>query len=420
MVDVIVLRPIRRHSYSEFVVKLSVMLYVQTRCGLRGVVTTISILNELLNLGLKVPCFNSIENWVKKSGFSIYKEPGGEIKGKKYAMIMDESMMIGSQKMLMTLGVSAKHKKQPLTHGEVDVLGMSVRSSWNSEAISSEIKKVSEKVGHNPAYAITDNASTMNKGVRDSKLVHIKDISHTLGLIMKRIYDKDATFNSYMKELSQVKFKEVMNPVAYLLPPQQRTISRFLNLSQIAGWSNKMLKNYCNFTEKEKETFSFIPQYASFIDELQTVLSCINSIEYEVKHNGLSYKSLTKCSKYLKENLFTGNERMIKIEEQINQYIKDEIEKLPSPNACWNASSDVIESLFGVLKDRKSPNSLNGVTPFIFLLPLYTRMKNKKKRISFDFKQSLESVFMSDIDNWRKEQLLENQVSKRIKKLNAA
>ena len=47
-------------------------------------------------------------------------------------------------------------------------------------------------------------------------------------------------------------------------------------------------------------------------------------------------------------------------------------------------------------------------------------MKNKKKRISFDFKQSLESVFMSDIDNWRKEQLLENQVSKRIKKLNAA
>ena len=260
----------------------------------------------------------------------------------------------------------------------------------------------------------------MNKGVKDFNLLHIRDISHTLGVIMKRIYDKDEEFNSYMKELSQVKFKEVMNAVAYLLPPKQRTIARFLNLSQVIDWSNKMLKNYHNFTEEERKTFSFIPLYASFIEELRKVLSCVNSIEHEIKHKGLSHKSLMNCMNYVKENLFTGNERMIKVAEQIIQYLREEIKKSPSPNTCWNASSDVLESMFGVLKDRKSPNPLNGVTPFIFLLPLYTHVSNKKKRMHLDFKQRLESVFMSDIEDWGKQNLLENQVSKRIKKLNAA
>ena len=65
-------------------------------------------------------------------------------------------------------------------------------------------------------------------------------------------------------------------------------------------------------------------------------------------------------------------------------------------------------------------NPLNGVTPFVLLLPLYARLSNKKKCVNFDFKQSLESVFMSDIADWKKEKLIENQVSMRTKKLKAA
>jgi len=47
-------------------------------------------------------------------------------------------------------------------------------------------------------------------------------------------------------------------------------------------------------------------------------------------------------------------------------------------------------------------------------------ISNKKKRKIFDFKQSLESVFMSDIADWKKEELIENQISMRTKKLKAA
>jgi hypothetical protein len=239
-------------------------------------------------------------------------------------------------------------------------------------------------------------------------------------MFMERVYSKDEEFNSYMKELAQVKLKQVMNPVAYLLPPKQRSIARFLNLSQVVEWSDKILMNYNRLTTQEREIFSFIPLYASFIDELRTVLSCINSIEYEIKHHGLSHKSAKNCMKYIERDLVSENKRMMKITEQIVDYLKDEIKKLPSSKTCWNASSDIIESFFGVYKDRKSPNSLHGITPFVLFLPLHTRIGTKNSVVPFDFKNSLESVFMSDIDNWKKEKLPENLVCKRIKTLNVA
>jgi hypothetical protein len=69
---------------------------------------------------------------------SLYKEPACEITKDDYALIVDESMMIGSEKMLLTLGVKAAHQGKALSHNDVEVVGISVRPSWNSQSIGSE------------------------------------------------------------------------------------------------------------------------------------------------------------------------------------------------------------------------------------------------------------------------------------------
>jgi hypothetical protein len=282
------------------------------------------------------------------------------------------------------------------------------------------LKEISGQANQSPSYIISDNASVMNRAIKDFDSPQIKDISHTLGMFMERIYSKDAEFTSYMKELSEVKFKHIMNPVAYLLPPKQRSVARFLNLSQVVDWSDKILANYAKLKKEEKQVFSFIPSYSSLINELRIVLSCINFIEYEIKHNGLSRQSVNRCRKNIKRNLSVKNKRMENVVMLIMNYFRNEIKKLPSSTSCWNASSDIVESIFGVYKSRKSPNLLHGITPFALFLPLHARIGSKNGIVSFDFKSSLESVFMSDIDAWKKDKLSENMVYKRIKMLKAA
>jgi hypothetical protein len=73
-----------------------------------------------------------------------------------------------------------------------------------------------------------------------------------------------------------------------------------------------------------------------------------------------------------------------------------------------NNSSDILESIFGKYKYRKSPGKLNGVTPYILCLPLYTRLCSESKRKKFDFKTALEDTRMHRIDARSKDNLSPN------------
>lgn len=84
---------------------------------------------------------------------------------------------------------------------------------------------------------------------------------------------------------------------------------------------------------------------------------------------------------------------------------------------AWNASSDVVESLFGTYKARKSPNKLYGVTSLVLILPLQTRIASTK---ALDFKICLESVSMAQIKKWEKKTLTQNLVTKRNNLLKCA
>lgn len=416
----ITFEPIERHKYSEFVVRLSTTLYTRVNCGFRQVIKILDVMNDVFDglLG-KIPCHNTIENWIKKCGLEIYGTAGSSLKDTKYAQIVDESMMIGSEKLLLTLGVPAEHQGRPLNSNDVNVLDIAVAESWNGERIGKQLKTASKKVGHDPLYVISDNASIMNKGIRCAGLNHQRDISHSLGMFLERTYKNEPDFKNYVKLMTEPKFKYNMKKIAYLLPPTQRTIARFLNISKWVKWSSKMLDNYHDLQAGEQAVFSFVPANASLIDELLEVTKCINRIEDFCKNNGLSKETVDKSQREIKKHLLCGNSRMIQIGEAVIKFLTEEIKKIAAGTAN-NNSSDIIESLFGKYKARKSPNKLNGVTSFILFLPIYTELCNGPQNKKFNFKAALENVYMRQINVWERTNLTPNLMQLRTKCLNRA
>ena len=115
-------------------------------------------------------------------------------------------MMIGSEKLLITLAVPSAHQGHPLYHDDVSVLDMSVSSSWIGEGVKTQLEKSAEKVGHMPKYVISDNASIMNKGMRLCGFDQCRDISHTLGMYLERTYKQASDFNAYLKPEFRLSF----------------------------------------------------------------------------------------------------------------------------------------------------------------------------------------------------------------------
>ncbi|KAA6335169.1 hypothetical protein EZS27_016576 [termite gut metagenome] len=221
--------------------------------------------------------------------------------------------------------------------------------------------------------------------------------------------------------MSDVKFKHNMQQIAYLPPPTQRTIARFINLSGWVKCSCQMLEVYHMLSSEEQSVFSFIQANGSFINELSDVVDCVEGIESICKRQGFWRESVLECQLQIRKSLMTGNRRMIQLGCDILNFLKIEATLLKSDDDVQNNSSDIMESVFGTFKARKSPNKLHGFTSFILFIPAHTQLLNSKKDAElYRFKERLERVRLKDIDDWAAENLSSNRVVKRMKTMKKA
>ena len=107
---------------------------------------------------------------MKKLGLSTY-ENDNKPTDKKFAYIIDESIMVNREKLLLILGVSAEHPGHPLKHEDVTVVSMKSCGCFKGDDIKQEIEKSIEKNGAKPEYVISDQAHNLTNGISQSGLL---------------------------------------------------------------------------------------------------------------------------------------------------------------------------------------------------------------------------------------------------------
>lgn len=392
-----------------------------TGCGFRKAVALFKYLNETLGWGFEeIPCRNSVENWVKKSGYFIYNNPSLKTSG-DYAMIIDESVMLGSERMILNLGIEAnKATDEALNYSDIEVLGIHVDSQWDSAKIVKALASDQKKMGKKPEYIISDNDTKLRKAISDYDCIQVRDVGHSIAMHLKRVYEKEADFKKFIKQTGRSKTEKALSQCSYLLPPRQRKIARFMNLGTTVDWAAKIINSYSSFNEKEKQAYRFVIQNKKLISELELVFECTNQLLSIIKTAGFSYDSIGKSLAIIAGRLSKSkNKRVKKLLALLTGYLLEEAEKLKSSQTIWHASSDMIESVFGCYKFRKSTNLLHGVTSYALILPLVTKMKESGKGLDTNFKANLENVYIRDLNQWTSTHLTENQAVKRRKRLAA-
>ena len=407
---------VARRWYPEWMIALCTALYSRLPIGARTVVEIIKILNEFTDNAFgEVPAYTTIGYWTQELGLSVYEDAPGRLRGTPYAIIVDVSMMIGSQKLLLILGAPATNGGGAVCEKDLTVLGVYVAKSWNSKSVREAIDETVKKVGTAPKFIISDNDSTICKAVRDGGYAHHLDVSHSLGMYLERTYKEDPEYKELSTLVQGARLKYNMQEVAVVQPPSQRSIARFMNLFDWVEWARRMQDTYHNLTEEMRAIYAFIPANAALILELSQTMDCYREIERCLKTKGLSKASAEWCREKVRNNLMAGGERMRKLGTFILQYLDREEALLVDEDDKHNISSDPIETAFGVHKARKSPNKLYGVSPIILALPLRMALATPEKRKEFNFKERMEKSRHKYIKIWKGENLLPNMVSIRRK-----
>ena len=217
-----------------------------------------------------------------------------------------------------------------------------------------------------------------------------------------------------------------------MLPPNQRSICRFMNCFNWVEWANNMMplldENGRLHLDNDSmpgedstyiEDFKFIKKYEPLVKELGCVMECFKYVMEKIKKEGLSLKTCYDLRRYIRKNhIYGDNVRLTELMVEVMFYLKDEVSKLKSNEVAHNISSDIIESFFGVYKDRKSPNKLYGITPFVLFIPAHAGVCDMHDCKTVDFKRIFTDYHLKDVDEWTGKNLLTNWVAKRQKLLN--
>lgn len=333
-----------------------------------------------------------------------------------YSLIMDASISVGDQQLLLFLKAPAEHPGHALKHTDVEVADITVATSLPAESVKDKVQEIIGKEDCEPEYMLSDNGSNLRKAAELAGLPHHRDISHTLGTCLKQVYEKEPDYIQFSELIGKTKHL-ALSDVGYLMPCKQRRMARFMNLYPIIDWASSMLDNFHLLGKQEKYHYSFIIRHAGLISELSEVLTLFEHIMAILKKEGLSYDTADRCKAIVTKVLLPGEERTRRLRDLICQYLDRERALLKDENDVHNISSDIEESSFGLLKDCMPTCKMAGFTECVLRLPLYSRLREIGRINVSHVRQWMANTRMADVKHWKSSNLRPNPLVRRRRTL---
>jgi len=399
----------KHHSYSTQIIMLCIWLRQEGNCSLRSSASVLKIVALMLDIELSFPSSSSIQNWEKKLGYSRLQEEGK--KGTDWVLIIDESISIGSQKLLLILGVEISKYKMgsALTFKEVSVLYMGVRKSWKGQAISEELEKIKAR-NFSITYSVSDGGTNIGNALIISGITHVKDCTHYIGNLLKKQYKGNELFGEFSKKCGELRRQVYLSKNAIIIPPKQRTKGRFLNLQPLSKWAYKMLllleKEENILSPEQREKLSWLKEYEPLVLDIYMQCKTMNEIFKILKNKGLSFQSVEECKTILKKSNITDFFRI-----GIEEYMATNL-KLAVNDKALICCSDIIESYFGKYKNQLARTSSQVITDSCLCIANFSQNFDEK-----EIKKAMEDVKIVDLKKWKHEQFPSNIVQEKRKLL---
>lgn len=210
----------------------------------------------------RIPSHKTIGRWLSLVG--LYKLNCPKEQADDWALIIDNSVQIGSKKCLVVLGMRlSKFQGRSLTLEDMEILTIEIHESSDAAVVCKALEKAQKKIGK-AAMVCADDGPDIRGGIRlfceKHSVGRVFDVIHKIGVFLKRILSDDSEWQSFSSKAAEAKRRMQQTAAAHLVPPNQRTKSRFLNIECLIGWGRdvlaaieqpghpdkKLLEDYCN------------------------------------------------------------------------------------------------------------------------------------------------------------------------------
>jgi len=381
------------HTYSYSVIQLALSLVLLVGVSFRAASKTFVQLNLCFGMRIGTPTHTTILSWTKMQGVGNFKNKE-YFNDQKWVLIADESIQFGNKKLLLVTAVPARYDfgKGYFTYRDLTPLVLHVSSSWKAEDVADAIR---EKIAiEQVAYAVSDLGCNLVKAFSTLGVTYIEDINHKFSWMMQRLLEGNQKYLSYAKELSSMRARLSLSKQSRIVPPNQRIMSRYMNLTPLFEWGAKMLalRKTKELTKEEKKQLRFLSTYKKFILDTHALLQALNRVQAAIKNGGFSTENASRCLPFL-DALRDRNAQ--KVKKMLVAYFEENKSKMGGYQAI-HCSSDIVESCFGKYKELVKTNKTVGISDLSLCISALMGYSPEEVKSNFG------RLKTEDVNKWKK------------------
>ena len=410
-----------RRWYPILMIVMCIRLVLQAAISFRAAPKSIHIAFSQFTAvkNQAIPTYKSISRWLTQVG--LYKLNCPKEQADDWALIIDNSVQIGSHKFLVILGVRlSKLQGKALTFEDMEVLVMEIHKKSDAKNVYTALEKAQKKVGK-VAMVCADDGPDLRGGIvlfcNKYNVGRVFDTIHKIGTFLKKLLEKDPKWQAFTSAAAEAKRKMQQTQAAHLTPPNQRTKSRFLNIEILVHWGidiimalespkhpdKMLLEKYCGW----------IRQYKELLEQLKQMALISQKVRQHIREHGICSATGDQIDTLLENamELSNFNEQACEYAGMLIDFFHEQSKVVPV-GQVWVGSSEIIESLFGKLKSLEQDQSKGGFTSLILGVAACVG-KVDADTVSAAMRQ----ISTADVEKWTKEQIGQTLLSKRRKAL---
>lgn len=409
--------PLGTHGYGARMMSLAINL--ARSVGFRGAVRTLQVFFQWLGIDRAIPGRTSIRNWLQRLGIDEMKQPLDS--SESLVILVDHSNQIGTEKVLLVLGVNAAAMPEPgkaLTHENVRVLEIKPGDSWKTADMEREYQALADHHGA-PRAVLIDGAPELCEGAQCLKdqredTIVLRDFKHYAANVVKSLIGNDERFKEVGGKIGSTRSAIQQTELAHLTPPSPKQKARFMNLSRTLAWLTMILwllkhpeaKARQGISEERmQEKLGWVEEYADEIAVWQECQDVVSPSLTFINEQGLFRGASRELRAVIGDELQHGTSkelarRLIDFVAESEQLLR-EGERLPM-------STEILESSFGLYKQLERQHSKSGFTSLLACLPALLKPTTPERVMAAFARTSAE-----DVTAWTQEHFPSTVTSRR-------
>ncbi len=328
-----------------------------------------------------VPHYTTVRWWLLRLGYHKLHRPKGQ--ASDWVWLADHSNQIGKEKCLVILGVRVSQlpppgEKYPLSLAQMEPIELEPVTISDKEVVYRQLEANVAKTGV-PRAIIHDNGGDLAGGVAmflkaHPKTLEIYDISHKAACLLKARLERDEQWKAFAAKAGQTKCNIQQTEWAFLVPPNQRSKARYMNLGPLISWGIKTLAILDNpgpdvllYGSKERleEKLCWLRSFRKPLKSWSEMEQTIDVAVHFVRTQGL-YRGAAKDLRKRLNKLCLGHTAK-RLGGDLTDFVAAQArplrrgERLP---AC----SEIIETCFGKFKLMERDQAKGGFTSLLLAL----------------------------------------------------